>query len=109
MAPALILVIASALPAGHIKRAVRHPLLIGTILWAFAHLLVNGDTAGVVLFGAFLVWAILDLWAQPAKPLPPAGDVSLTYDAVAVAVGLAVYAVLVWRLHEWAFGVAPVM
>ncbi len=109
MAPALILAVASALPPGHIKRAVRNPLLIGTILWAGAHLFVNGEIAAVVLFGAFLVWAILDLWAQPAKADLPMPEASVAYDVAAVAAGLVLYAALVWRLHEWAFGVSPMV
>ena len=40
-------------PAGHIKHAIRHPMLIGTILWAAGHLLANGDLASLFLFGAF--------------------------------------------------------
>jgi uncharacterized membrane protein len=107
MLPALILAVASALPAGHIRRFVRHPLLVGTILWSFAHLLVNGETAAVVLFGAFLAWALIDLvaqggWSRTSGPKP-----SLTYDAAAVVIGAVLYAALVWRLHEWAFGVSP--
>lgn len=109
--PALILAVASLLPAGRIKRWVRHPLLIATILWSCAHLFVNGDSAGVVLFGAFLVWAVVDLIVALGRlavaPSPPA--VSGTYDIVAVVAGLALYALLVWRLHAWLFGVSPIV
>src|ERR1041384_1461025 len=59
MAPALILAIASVAPPGYIKRAVVHPLLIATILWAVGHLLLVGDLAGAILFGVFLAWSIV--------------------------------------------------
>ena len=88
------------------KRAVVHPLLIGTVLWAVAHLFVNGDLAGVVLFGTFLVWAVVDLVLQPRRvpaPSPPA----VRSDVLALVVGLGLYAVLIWRAHAWLFGVAP--
>jgi uncharacterized membrane protein len=109
MAPALILVVASALPPGRIKHAVRHPLLIATMLWAVAHLFVNGEWASVVLFGAFLIWAILDLFTQPAGSESPRTPDSAASDIAAVVVGLALYGALVWRLHEWAFGVRPML
>jgi uncharacterized membrane protein len=71
MVPALILAIASVAPAGHIKNAVVNPLLLATILWAAGHLLSNGDLAGVLLFGAFLAWSIIDWAVRPAGgPVP---------------------------------------
>jgi uncharacterized membrane protein len=107
MAPALILAIASGAPPGHIKRAVVNPLLLATILWAGGHLLSNGDLAGVVLFGAFLVWSVIDWALQPAAgPMPSPSSRS---DAIAIAAGLVVYAVLVWHLHLWLFGVPPLV
>lgn len=36
----------------------RHPQLVGFKLWAFAHLLVNGDLASILLFGGLLAWAV---------------------------------------------------
>src|SRR5882672_2735310 len=38
-------------------RITRHPFLWGVAIWAFGHLLVNGDRASLVLFGALLVLA----------------------------------------------------
>lgn len=107
MLPALILAVASVLPPGHIRRFVRHPLLIGTALWAFAHLIVNGETAAVVLFGAFLAWAVVELAAQAWRGLGPIARPSAAYDLAAVLVGIVLYGALVWHLHEWAFGVSP--
>src|SRR5215472_13519316 len=48
--PAAILVTAAYIP-GDIKRTLKHPLLAGVKLWAFAHLLSNGDLGGIILFG----------------------------------------------------------
>lgn len=36
----------------------RHPMLLGTITWATAHLLANGDQASVMLFGGMALWAV---------------------------------------------------
>ncbi len=38
-----------------IQRVTRHPMLMSFAIWAFVHLLGNGDTASLVFFGAFLV------------------------------------------------------
>jgi len=107
MLPALILAVASLLPPGHIRRFARHPLLIGTALWAFAHLIVNGETAAVVLFGGFFVWAVIELAAQSWRPGVQTARPSPAYDVAAVIAGVALYGAMVWRLHEWAFGVTP--
>ena len=39
-------------------RSTRHPRLCGISLWAIAHLLVNGQLAAVLMFGALLVTAV---------------------------------------------------
>lgn len=106
---ALILAVASSLPPSHISKIARHPLLVGTLLWALAHLFVNGEVGTTVLFGAFLIWAIVDLFGQRGraavdKPAAP----SWRNDILAVVVGAAVYGVLVWRAHQWLFGVSPI-
>jgi uncharacterized membrane protein len=106
---ALILAVASVLPAGRIKRTVRHPLLIATILFAVGHLLANGDSAGIVLFGAFLIWAVIDLLFVVRRP--PAGSsapaVSMAGDIGAVIGGLVLTGLLIGGLHEWLIGVSP--
>jgi uncharacterized membrane protein len=46
------LFLAANLP-GRIKTAAKHPLLAAEKIWAFAHLLLNGTLADVLLFGSF--------------------------------------------------------
>ncbi len=110
MLPVFPLLAAAYLP-GHIKAALRHPMLLATVLWATAHLLANGRAPDVALFGAFLVWALADLVslslraAKPAAaaPKPP----KLINDAIAVVVGLAIYGALMGGLHKAVIGVSP--
>jgi uncharacterized membrane protein len=108
MAPAFPLALAAYLP-GKIKTATRHPLLAATKLWATAHLLSNGTLAAVLLFGSFLVWAVVDRISlknrvqRPIETLPA----SRFNDAIAVIGGLALYVLFVWRLHLWLVGVSP--
>jgi uncharacterized membrane protein len=78
-------------------------------LWAFAHLLVNGTLADVLLFGSFLLWAVADrisLKGRPARPLPGAPE-SKTNDVIIIVVGLALYLVFAFWAHEWLIGMRP--
>jgi uncharacterized membrane protein len=94
-------------PPSRIRGWLRHPMLVGVKSWALAHLLVNGDIGGMVLFGSFLAWAVYDRIAVKKR-----GDMGAerlnTFtrgDAIAVGAGTAVY-VLVLLLHPWLFGVS---
>jgi uncharacterized membrane protein len=103
------LLLAAYLP-GRIKTVTKHPMLVATKLWAFAHLLANGTLADVLLFGSFLAWAVADrisMKHREQRPIPGAPP-SKWNDAVAVVVGLALYVAFVLRLHVWLFGVSPV-
>ena len=59
MWPAAICWCATYFP-GDIKRVLKHPMLVSVKLWAFAHLLANGDLGGIILFGSILAWAVYD-------------------------------------------------
>ena len=63
---------------GRLLNGMRHPMLTGFALWAFAHLLVNGDVAAITMFGAFLVWALVEMAlinrAEPAWTPPEPGS-----------------------------------
>src|SRR5262245_35428386 len=107
MVPALILLVAAYIPS-RIRTAVRHPMLIAVMLWAFADLLANGDLESVLLFGSFLAYAVYDLIsAYQRAALGPMGTArgGAVGDAVAIAIGLALYAlILVWG-HQKLTGV----
>lgn len=104
--PVFPLLLAAYLP-GRIQTAAKHPMLAATKLWAIAHLLANGMLADMLLFGAFLVWAVLDRISmkhrtqRPVPSIPP----SRANDLIAVVGGLALYAAFVLWLHGWLIGV----
>jgi len=106
LVPVFPLLLAAYLP-GRIQAAARHPMLAATKLWAVAHLLANGMLADVLLFGVFLVWAVLDRISmkrrtqRPVPGIPP----SRANDLMAVVGGLALYAAFVLWLHGWLIGV----
>ena len=54
-------------PIKGMVRITRHPFLWGVAIWAAGHLLVNGDIAGVVLFGAMLALSLFGAASIDAK------------------------------------------
>jgi uncharacterized membrane protein len=108
--PAFILVAASKVSGTRIKAVVGHPMVAGVKIWAFAHLLCNGTLADVVLFGSFLVWAVLDYTAARRRDRAggvryPTGPVSR--DAIAIVVGSIAWLAFALWLHGPLIGVKP--
>ena len=108
MLPAVILVAASYL-RGRIYATLKHPMLAGVKLWAFAHLLTNGDLGSIILFGSFLAWAVYDRISlkrrtDPGAPPIPVGG--MTNDALAIVVGVVAYLALGFVFHPAVIGVA---
>lgn len=105
MALSFILFTAAYLPAGRIKSFVGHPMVVGTILFALAHLLTNGDLRSTVLFGAVLGWSILDRIAVKRRgDLGPEGS-SLLGDGLSIAAGLFGTYLVAHHLHQYVAGV----
>lgn len=109
--PAFILLVAAYVPGTRIKAAVGHPMVLGVKLWAIAHLAANGRLADIILFGAFLLWAVLDFSAAKrrdraaGRSYPPAPG--FVRDAIAVTVGIAAWFAFALHLHFWLIGVRP--
>ena len=108
--PAFVLIVAGNMRGTRIKAAVGHPMLLGTKLWAAAHLVSNGMLADIVLFGSFLVWAIVD-YASSRRRDRAAGTVyppgTSGRDATAIAIGTAAWFVFGFWLHAPLIGVRP--
>ncbi|MFI4936425.1 MAG: NnrU family protein [Caulobacterales bacterium] len=111
-------------------RITRHPFLWGVAIWAAGHLMVNGDRAGLVLFGTLLALAVVGTFSIDAKRRRALGD---TWDAFARQTANIPFAAVVqgrqklsigeigwWRIglavliwaamifgHPYAFGVSP--
>lgn len=94
---------------GRIKTTLKHPQLVALKLWAFAHLLVNGTLADVLLFGSLLAWAVVDrisLKRRETRAVPVVSESSAN-DWILVALGLVTYVLFVVWLHKAWIGVAP--
>ncbi len=112
MIVALILLAAAYVPS-RIRDGVGHPMLAAIKVWALAHLITNGELASVILFGSFLAFAVIDRISVKRRAAAgisvrgPLGARSggLGGDAAAVAIGLGLYAFLVFVGHAWLIGI----
>jgi len=106
MWPAVIAILAAYLP-GRIKATLKHPMLVGVKLWAFAHLIANGDLGSIVLFGSILAWAVFDRIAVKRRgdPLPIARAGAWKNDLLAVVAGTILYLALGLVFHPVVIGV----
>jgi uncharacterized membrane protein len=96
--------------SGRIKRTLKNPMILSIKIWAFAHLLANGNLADVLLFGGFLLWAVASLiMAKRREPRAvPALPESKWNDLLAVVIGLGVYVAMVLWGHQALIGMPVV-
>lgn len=105
-----VLLAAAYVPRNGIKAKFHHPMVLGVKVWALAHLLANNTLADVILFGSFLIWAVLSFRAARARDraagtVYPAGTAAGT--GITVVVGLAAWAVFAFWGHAALIGVRP--
>jgi uncharacterized membrane protein len=110
MLVSFVLVAAAYVPRNGIKARLHHPMLLGIKVWAVAHLVANGSLADVLLFGAFLAWAVLCYRAarqrdRAAQVAYPPGTAAGT--ATAVGAGLVAWVLFAFWLHGLLIGVRP--
>jgi hypothetical protein len=87
---------------GSLYTRMRHPMLWGTVVWAVAHLLVNGDLASILLFGGIGLWALVEMavinragpWARPV------GGRGVKGDLMNLVGTLVLYGVIA-GIHTW--------
>ncbi len=89
-----------------IKRFIRHPQLSGLAVWAIAHLISNGDSRSLILFGGLGLWALAEIflisaregtWIKPEAP-------SLTVELRGLAISFVIFFAAM-ALHPWFAGV----
>ncbi|MFP7674396.1 NnrU family protein [Marivita sp. S0852] len=92
---------------GRLRGKMRHPQLTAVKIWAFAHLLVNGDVASLILFGGLLAWAVAEVIvinrAEPVWDRPAPGEAKK--DVVLVVITIVAYLAMT-GIHAW-LGVWP--
>jgi uncharacterized membrane protein len=105
-----VLLAAAYVPGNMIKARTHHPMVLAVMVWALAHLLANGNSAHVLLFGSFLVWATFDFYAarrrdRTAGTSYTGGSAGAT--GMTVALGVAAWLAVALWLHGLLLGVRP--
>ena len=105
-----VLLAAAYVPGNIIKTHTHHPMVLAVKVWALAHLLANGNSAHVLLFGSLLVWALIDFIAarrrdRAAGTRYSGGSAGAT--AITVALGVAAWLTVTLWLHGLVLGVRP--
>lgn len=106
MLVALIALASAYLPKGRIAATLKHPMLAGVKFWALAHLLVNGEVRSIILFGSFLLYAVIDRIAVKRRGEPTPAPGPLQNDLIAGLVGAAAFAAIYFFLHPYIAGVS---
>ncbi|WP_354443706.1 NnrU family protein [Ottowia thiooxydans] len=107
---AFIFLAAAYIPRNHLKAKMHHPMVLGVKLWAFGHLLATGKLADLILFGSFLLWAVLNFRAARQRDraqgtvYPPG---TLTATVLTILVGAVAWAAFAFWLHAALIGIAP--
>jgi uncharacterized membrane protein len=109
---AFVLLAAARVPRNGIKARLHHPQVLAVKTWAFGHLLATGMLHDVVLFGAFLLWAVVLFAASRRRDrregtVYPPGTFGGT--AITVVVGVVAWVLFAFWLHALLIGVKPVM
>ena len=108
---AFVLLAAAYVPGNQIKARLHHPMLLGTKVWALAHLLANGTLAGAILFGSFLLWAVTMFPSARRRDRREAvlytpGTASRT--VITLAAGTLAWAAFAFWLHGLLIGIRPI-
>jgi len=122
-----ILLMATYIPRNHFKMRLGHPMVLSVKVWALSHLLANGNLSDLVLFGSFLMWAVLnfrsarardralllnlneaeDPAAEPIAESESANQPKLLSTIIALVSGTAIWALITFVLHAKIVGVSP--
>jgi len=112
----MVLLAAAEIPRNAIKARLHHPMVLGVKVWALAHILANGTLHDLLLFGGFLVWAVVsfraarqrDRAAWAAGEVSEAPPTSRAATLLTLVAGTAAWAAFILVVHVWLIGVAPI-
>ncbi len=103
--PVSIILLVAANMRTNIKRFIKHPMLIGIIIWSLVHLLANGDLRSILLFASFGAYALVDIiFSKKILATNNSTNYTLTKDIIVVIIGLLVYAIIVY-FHQYIAGI----
>ena len=107
MVVAFVLIGAAQYPSG-IKRFIRHPMLTGVVVWSISHLLTNGTTRALILFGGLGLWALIEMPLINAREGAYTRPHSLGFSQELRGVFIsAAFFAIAYYLHPYFAGVTP--
>jgi uncharacterized membrane protein len=86
---------------GYMKLWLKQPMSVGIALWACAHLLANGREYHLILFGFFLILALLDIVLSTLRGKIPHYEPRIRSDIIAVVMGVVLYCVFLFGFHPY--------
>ena len=97
----------SAYAKGFVKARLKHPMILAVKVWALGHLISNGDLGSVLLFGGFLLWAVIGFASMRRRPVDEMAQFvpNPGQDAGAILGGLIAYGAMIGGLHRYFIGV----
>ncbi|MCE2744499.1 MAG: NnrU family protein [Burkholderiales bacterium] len=110
MLVSFIMLAACYVPTNHIKAKLQHPMTLSVKVWAVAHLIANGTLADIILFGSFLLWAVLlfKTARKRAVPMSFSGNGPTKIGTLmTVVVGVLGWLVFAAWLHVHLIGISP--
>lgn len=113
MLPAMVLLVAAYIPRNALKNRLKHPMVLSVKVWTLAHLSSNGNVADLVLFGSFLVWAVLCFRAARKRDRAAENELIETpgplrqRTLLTWGIGIAAWLVLLAGGHTYLVGVSP--
>ncbi|ALP41311.1 NnrU family protein [Aeromonas schubertii] len=107
MLPLGVWLVCCSLGPNHVRKWLRHPQLLGFLLWALAHLLVNQEGRSLLLFGSLTLWALLNLlliirrdgWRSTVS------QADWRADLASLVATIALLALLLLGGHQWLTGI----
>ncbi|MGJ8647253.1 MAG: NnrU family protein [Marinomonas colpomeniae] len=109
---ALFFFCSAVVPKTTLRRVTGYPLYLAVKLWAFAHLLSNGNLADVLLFGSFLIWAIASyaiFRSRDRKAGVKAEESNIRFDLIALGFTFVSWFAIVLFFHKAVIGVSPLV
>ena len=100
--PICIIFLVASQMKSNFKKVVRHPMLIGVLIWSFVHLLSTGDLRSIILFASFGAFSIIDI-IFTRKTAEQGISFSILNDVVVIVVGLVLYSIILY-FHEYVSG-----
>lgn len=100
------------IPKTTMKRLMGYPMLIAVKLWAFSHLISNGELVDLIVFGSFLIWSTVMFSIsrrRDRKAGVVAGESSVEFDLAAFVFAMVSWFAIVFYLHEIVFGVSALV